>query len=105
MSTLSQAPVASPKATCMYSDCGHSWTPRTSKTPAECPKCKRYDWQTGSTKKKTDSGGKDVNTQEKDTSHKDTSLRNSTHNKPGIRDSGPIGPNTEKFIKERRPLL
>jgi len=29
---------------CLYSDCGHMWTPRFPRLPLVCPKCKRYNW-------------------------------------------------------------
>ena len=69
---------------CMYPDCGNDWIPRTDRTPKVCPKCKRYGWQTGITRKKKGKGGKDAIKVTKGKSAE------------GI--SAHLGPKTEEFL-------
>ena len=59
---------------CLYSDCGHEWTPRFPRLPLVCPKCKRYDWNkrhTGTTPK----GGKGNVRKRKRSKSVDTAIR------------------------------
>ncbi len=37
---------------CMFEDCGNEWRPRTDHMPKVCPRCKRYNWQTGNKRKR-----------------------------------------------------
>jgi hypothetical protein len=60
MSTQISETVFIPLLKCMY--CGNEWIPRSTKKPKVCPKCKRYGWETGQTKKKKKHrGGANVN--------------------------------------------
>jgi len=61
--------------------CGHTWIPRTTKTPTVCPRCKRFkwrkeDWEASKVRKRK--GGKHVTK----TAH--------------------LGPETEKFLQSQR---
>ena len=80
MSTQPLSTVPIPILHCMYKDCGNEWIPRTSRMPKVCPKCKKYGWETGRTKKRKRKGGKHVNV--------------------GV--SAHLGPETEKFLRQRK---
>ena len=80
MSTQPSPVISIPVLKCMYPNCGNEWVPRTSHMPKVCPKCKRYGWEIGSTRKKKRRGGKHVGT--KKTAH--------------------LGPETEKFLRQRK---
>lgn len=55
-STAPTLPALPAELKCMYDDCGNVWRPRTDRMPKVCPRCKRYGWETGSTRKRK--GGK-----------------------------------------------
>ena len=82
MSTPVPKTVPVPILKCMYKDCGNEWVPRTDRMPKVCPKCKRYGWEEGTTKKRKSTGGKKHVTKMVESAH--------------------LGPQTKKFLKQRK---
>ena len=56
MSIQPSTEVPIPVLKCMYPDCGNEWIPRTTRMPKVCPRCKKYNWDRGITRKRK--GGK-----------------------------------------------
>lgn len=79
MSTQPSITIPIPVLTCMYTDCGNEWVPRTTRMPKVCPKCKRYGWEIGSTQKRKGKGGK-----------------------KHVKKTAHLGPKTEKFLQQHR---
>lgn len=78
MSTQPSGTIPVPVLHCKYPDCGNDWVPRTTRMPKVCPKCKRYNWETGRTKKRRVKGGK-----------------------KHVKKSSQLGPKTQEFLQQR----